>query len=224
MVSMIKPIRPCLLAGLLAGMAPALWAQDVNLLVRHTSVSLGADGVKRTAEFAERFYRRPQLVWIERVIPEGAHSAEEHAKGHKEHRHLDVTAAARWITSDDKGNPAIRLVSSEDKVVVDVAKTDYGNIGFDGSWIAAYHLLDPAVLQKMTAAKAVGDTTTYTRNDKGAKVTVVWNHKLQYPVSVESVGTGGSRKTWVQPIAAPAVSPWTALKAYQKKDYADYLD
>ena len=47
---------------------------SLDLMVRHTSVSLGADGVKRTAEFSERVHRRPQMVWIERVIPPHAGS------------------------------------------------------------------------------------------------------------------------------------------------------
>lgn len=218
------------LAGSLLAAAPWAAAQatgsgpSLDLLVRHTSVSLGADGVKRTAEFSERVHRRPQMVWIERVIPPHAHSEEEHAKGHKAHKHLDVAAAARWITRDEHGETRLRLVSAEDKVVIDIARTDYGNVGFDGAWPAAWHLIDPAVLQQLKAAAPVGDTTTYTRQDANGRLTVVWNHKLMVPVSVESSGPQGSRKTVVQTIAAPANPPWTRLDGYGKKDYSDYLD
>lgn len=197
---------------------------SLDLQVRHTSISLGADGVKRTAEFSERVHRRPQMVWIERVIPPHAHSEEEHAKGHQAHKHLDVAAAARWVTRDERGEPRLRLVSAEDKVVIDIARTDYGNVGFDGSWPAAWHLIDPTVLQQLKAAAPVGDTTTYTRQDAHGRLTVVWNHKLMVPVSVESSGPQGSRKTVVQTIAAPATPPWTRLDGYGKKDYSDYLD
>lgn len=197
---------------------------SLDLLVRHTSVSLGADGVKRTAEFSERVHRRPQMVWIERVVPPHAHSDEEHAKGHKAHKHLDVAAAARWVTRDERGEPRLRLVSAEDKVVIDIARTDYGNVGFDGSWPAAWHLIDPAVLQQLKAAAPVGDTTTYTRQEANNRLTVVWNHKLMVPVSVESSGPQGSRKTVVQAIPAPATPPWTRLDGYGKKDFSDYLD
>jgi len=229
--------RHLLQAGLACGLAAlAPWASaqggaqgvgsgpSLDLQVRHTSVSLGADGVKRTAEFSERVHRRPQMVWIERVIPPHAHSDDEHAKGHKAHKHLDVAAAARWITRDERGEPRLRLVSAEDKVVIEIARTDYGNVGFDGAWAAAWHLIDPAVLQQLKAATPVGDTTTYTRQDANGRLTVVWNHKLMVPVSVESSGPQGSRKTVVQTIAAPATPPWTRLDGYGKKDYSDYLD
>jgi hypothetical protein len=215
-------------ALLLAGIAPAIQAQDLNLLVQHTSASLGADGVKRTFEFSELVYRRANWVWVERVMPDvahsGAHSADDHAKAGTEHRHLDVAAAARWISRGADGATEVRLVSTEDKAVVDIARTEYGNIGFDGSWIAAYHLIDPAVLQKMNAVKVDGDLTTYARNDNGSRVTVVWNHRLQFPASVESSGPGGSRKTMVRQVPAPKLEPWNKLHGYQSRDYSDYLD
>ena len=215
--------RTVLAACALAAALPAL-AQDADLLVRHTIVSAGADGVKRTTEFSERVVRRQDQVWVERIVPAGWHSAAEHAAGDHGHKHLDVAAAARWIRRDAAtGKPALRLASAEDKVLVDVAPTDYGNVGFDGSWMAAYHLIDPASLKGLQDTGTRGDLTTYVSREPGRTLKVVWNRKLQLPVSVESSQGPSSRKTVVQVQPTRAV-PWDATAAYQKKDYSDYLD
>ena len=213
-----------LMAVMLAGFAQTIQAQNLNLLLQHTSVAFGADGVKRTFEFSEHVYRRAQWVWVERVMPDAPHSEQDHPHEGAEHRHLDVAAAARWVSRNANGVTALRLVSSEDKAVVDIAPVEYGNVGFDGSWETAYHLIDPAVLKRMKAGKLDGDLRTYERSEQGAKLTVVWNERLQFPVSVESSGTGGLRRTVVRQLPAPKVEPWNSLSGYQNKDYSDYLD
>lgn len=220
-------LRPTLIAAALAACGaaalPAL-AQDADLLVRHTIVSAGADGIKRTVEFSERVVRRQDQVWIERIVPAGWHSAHEHAAGDKGHRHLDVSAAARWVQRGQDGRPSLQLASAEDKVLVDVAPTDYGNVGFDGSWTAAYHLIDPASLKALKPTGRNGDLTTYTSQEPGRTLKVVWNQRLQYPVLVESTQGASSRKTAVQAQPPAATPPWNATRSYQKKDYSDYLD
>jgi hypothetical protein len=51
------------LAALLACfMALPAAAQDVDLLVTHTTVAAGADGIKRSTEFSERMVRREDQV------------------------------------------------------------------------------------------------------------------------------------------------------------------
>lgn len=202
---------------------PAL-AQDADLLVRHVIVSAGGDGIKRTTEFSERVVRRQDQVWIERIVPPGWHAGHEHAAGDQAHKHLDMAVAARWLQRDKAGKPALRLASAEDKVLVDIAPTDYGNVGFDGSWTAAYHLIDPASLKKLKAVGTTGDLTTYTSKEKDRTLKVVWNDRLQYPVLVESSSGPSSRKTMVQARPAGAALPWDATKGYQRKDYSDYLD
>ena len=46
--------------------ATAACAQDVELLVKHTAVSYGPDGVKRSTEFSERVSRAKDSLWISR--------------------------------------------------------------------------------------------------------------------------------------------------------------
>jgi hypothetical protein len=210
-----------LLSGALA--LPAA-AQDVDLLVRHSTLSAGADGVKRSTEFSEQVVRRGNQVWVERVVPEGWHPAGAHVHADKDHKHLDVVVAARWITRDAGGALRVRLASRTDRVLVDVDKTDFANIGFDGSWPAAYHLMDPAALKGMQRAGKKGDLTTYLSVDKTRKLKVVWNDKLNVPVLVESVSGASSKKTVVEVKPAARTLPWQVTQQYTRKDYSDYLD
>jgi hypothetical protein len=213
------------LAALLACcMALPAAAQNVDLLVTHTTIAAGADGIKRSTEFSERMVRRDNQVWIERVVPQGWHLAIDPAHADKEHKHLDVAVAARLITHDDAGKLRVRLASRQDKVLVDVDKTDFANIDFDGSWLAAYHLIDPAALKGMKPGGTKGDLTTYLSADKARQLKVVWNDKLNVPVLVESVSGASSKKTVVE-IKPPARAlPWQVTQQYTRKDYSDYLD
>ena len=209
-------------AALLAGAAAS--AQDVELLVKHTAVSNGPDGVTRSTEFSERVSRVRDTLWISRVLPKESHSDHDHAKGGKEHKHIDVTTASRWISRDASGAVQMRLVPNNEKVVVAVSKSDYGNVGFDGSWAAAWSLVDPAALKRMKPVGVAGDLTTYVQTQQGRSVKVVWNSKLQMPVSVESNDKTSRRQTLVQVVSSAPARPWDNLQGFTQKDYSDYLD
>ena len=101
----------------------------------------------------------------------------------------------------------LKLVPNDDKVLVTVTQTDYGNVGFDGSWAGAWSLIDPAMLKRMKATKAEGDLTTYTLDKPDGKLRVAWNAKLQLPVRVESSDKSSRRQTRVQVLASPASLP-----------------
>ena len=212
------------LAGAVLMVFSHAWGQDVELLVRHSEVSSGADGVRRTAEFSERVSRSGDTIWISRVLPAGAHSEHEHPGGGTQHKHLDVATASRWITRGADGATQMRIVPNGDKVVVNVGKTDYGNVGFDGSWAAAWHLMDPAALSRMTTGRVVGDLTTFTLRDKNRTVKVVWNSRLQVPILVETASGSSRRQTVVEVLGPSPARPWEKLKAFAQKDYSDYLD
>ena len=224
---MRRAVIQTLRAGL-AGMAllvlPHAHAQTFELLVKHSAESQGADGVKRSTEFSERLIRTPDSVWISRVLPSSAHSGHDHAKAGKAHKHLNASTASRWITRAANGDIALRLVPNDEKLLVNVTKTDYGNVGFDGSWAAAWSLIDPATLKRMKAGPVAGDLTTYTLAEKDRLLKVVWNTKLQLPMRVESSDAGSRRQTVVQVLGAPASRPWDKLQGFTQKDYSDYLD
>ena len=205
-------------------------AQDVDLLVKHHSTAWGADGVTRSTEFSERMVRRGSAqagdIWVQRVLPHGAHSHEAHAQGGKAHKHLDVATAARWITRSTDGSLRLRLVPEGEKLWVEVAKVDWPNVGFDGNWLAAWNLIDPAVLNTMRGPATLSATVpiTYTSAKAGAKVTVRWSPKDGAPLAVESSTPTSQRKTTVQVLAKATQTPWQRTNGYTSKDYSDYLD
>ncbi|MBI2770426.1 MAG: hypothetical protein HYX47_12445 [Burkholderiales bacterium] len=106
--------------------------------------------------------RTKDNLWVSRVLPADSHSAGGHPKGDKAHKHLYVATASRWITRDATGKAQLKLVPAHGKVVVTVGKADYDSVGFDGSWDAAWGLIDAGTLKRMKPESTSGDLTTYT--------------------------------------------------------------
>lgn len=213
-----------LLAATLFSVAVAAPAGDANLLVDHEIKELTPDGVTRQLHFQERIYRRAGLVWIERVLPPGAHDTAEHAHGDHDHKHLDLAAAAKLITLDADKVARIKLVNTHDKVVINVPPAEYGNVGFDGSWDNAVHLLDPKQLKTMQPVP--GKAQSYQLTRAGTTIRVVWDAKGEFPRQVESDNASRTRHKLmrVRETSAPATAPWTTLQGYAQKEYSDYLD
>ncbi len=210
-------------ASALTSLACSVHAQNLELLIQHQSTSMGADGVERSSAFSERMTRSNDQIWIHRVIPANAPDEHAHA-GEKEHKHLEWQTAVRWISKEPNGAVKLRLVPRDEKFIVNVSKTDFENVGFAGSWSGSWNLMDPAVLKRMTLVSTKGDFKTYKTFDKGRQVDVVWNTKLDIPMSVESKDATSRNKTTVKLLAVSKAQPWDALKGYQSKDYTDYLD
>jgi hypothetical protein len=208
--------------------AATAFARDLDLLVEHRVKTVGADGVTRTTEFAEHVVRRKDQVWIERVIPAGARETKAHANSGHDDKHLDLGAAARWITLEGGKTLNIHLVNAEDKVVVSVPAAEYDSIGFDGNWDSAWHLLDPRQLQAMkpVAGDAPSGMRWYESDFGSLKVRVLWDEKSEIPRRVESGNKKGTTRKLmsVQNISPPKNLPWTLIGSYRQRDYTDYLD
>lgn len=206
----------------------AVAAPDISLEVSHKIVALTPDGTKRTAEFTETVDRQASTVWVARVIPPGFHREDEHKAGNaKSHKHADLSAATRWITLDKDGKVKLKLVAPHDKVIVDVAQAEFSTVGFDGSWAAAYHLIDPVVLKKLEPAEKQGDLQWYqTKGNKTPDLRILWNSVLEIPMKVEFRNPQGTsmRSTTVKVLAQTTKSPWSNLKGFNQKDYSDFLD
>ena len=52
-----------------AGWAGAVAAQDLDLRLEYRTVTVGLDGVTRSTEYVERFTRRADRIWAEKVMP-----------------------------------------------------------------------------------------------------------------------------------------------------------
>ena len=230
-------IRSLVLLALTACTSSAAFAapatdtgKPLALRVQHELSALGKDGVKRDVSFGERVYRKGDAVWIERELPQAvrhAHDEAEHAKGDRGHKHMDVSTAARWIERKSDGELTVRLVSDDMRRTFEVRPSDYGNIGFDGSWAAASHLLDPALLKTMKANGPARDgVQEYTASRGDERVTVQWDIAGQYPRLVQSLNAAGTQKkiTRVTTVATPANAPWNRARGYAQGEYSDLLD
>jgi hypothetical protein len=217
-------------AGLLLAAVLALpaWGVELAVKVEHEVSSLGADGVTRITRFGERLVRQDQQSWVSRILPPGAHDAQSHDAGGKNHKHMDVTAASRWVVRAADGSLRVRVVNAHDKVVVDVGAPDYANIGFDGQWTSASQLLDPTQLRRMKplARPAPAGARWYEGGGRDLQVAVLWDEQAQYPRRIESIGRSGQQHSTmvVTREAMPAVLPWTQLQGYVQKEYSDLLD
>jgi hypothetical protein len=208
----------------------SLAATDLALEVTHQSSSLGADGIKRDTLFTERVIRQGDTVWIERVIPAGAHTESEleKAKNPKGHKHADLNNAVRWIQKLPDGKLKLRLVALHDKVIVDVAPNEFANVGFDGSWAAAYHLIDPAFLKKLKPAQTEGASQWFfsAPSSSSNSVRILWTQKNEIPTSVLTQNVSGTTKrlTTVRVLSHSPSTPWRNLNQFVVKEYSDFLD
>jgi len=198
------------------------------LRVEHQLSSLGTDGIQRDVRFAERVYRQGDRVWIARELPPAsAHAEHDHTNAHAGHKHADVDTAPRWIERDAKGALTVRVVSDSQQKNYNVLPAEYSNIGFDGSWATAYHLLDPAALKGMRADGPVRNGVQTYRSAQGERtVTVDWDVAGQYPRRVESRNASGTQRklTRVTALPAPAAAPWVRSQRYAAADYTDLMD
>lgn len=219
---LLSTLAACILAP------AAAWAEDLALKLDHDVTTLSADGVTRITRFSERLIRRDNEAWLARVIPHGAHDESEHQTHNKSHKHMDVSAAARWVVKKDDGKLQVRIVNVHEKMVVDIAPVDYANIGFDGKWVSVSTLLDPEQIKRMKplSRTAPAGSRWYESGTKELKVLVLWDEKGQYPRRVESRSANGvSNSTLVvtrEPM--PATMPWSKLTGYAQKEYSDLLD
>ncbi len=211
------------LATVLAMHQPVM-AKDLELLVSHKSVVRGADGVVRTIEFKEKIVRTNDQVWIERVLPAGDHGHPKSAKGNHIHKTLDVESAVRWISRVDNNAVQMRLVPPNTKLLVNVGKVDYSNVGFDGSWTTAWNLLDPQTLKKMTLESTRPSTKNYVQSKGSRTIRVTWNTNINIPETITIADGSSERETKIQVISQKPTLPWVQVAKYAQKDYSDFLD
>jgi hypothetical protein len=209
----------------LAGPAPAS-ARDLALTLRHTSRSTDATGVTQTIEYGETFVRSGANVWRERILP--APAVHEHPSGDHGRKHLNVAAGARWIVAAGDASPSLMIVDRDERVVVEVDRVEWGNVGFDGSWPRAAQLVAPSDLAAMRPAgpERPDGTRWLERRSPQQVVRVLWDARLGYPLRVETRSLDGrtQRTTEALRIAMPAVRPWSTLDGYARKSFADYMD
>lgn len=220
---------PRMRIGLLALLANlALWAAPPALSARiaHTHRVETPDGMTKTTTFEERFYRTADRVWLERVLPPSP------AKGPSatEAPHLhpgDLGIAARYLIRKPTGELDLTFVHPA-RVKVHAESRDYPEVGFDGSWANAFHLLDPEHLKvlKPLPREAPKGARWYGTEDATKFLRVLWSTDWELPLRMEAGSPDGRRLniTEFQPGPLPATLPWDQLAGMGEKDYTDLLD
>ncbi|MBM7332934.1 hypothetical protein LL252_04570 [Alcanivorax marinus] len=216
-------------ALMLAMPVTAAWAQPAEALrVEYQQWQIGRDGVRQQMDYAETLYREENALWVEREIPEAAERQhDQHAHGGLGHKHADVIGAPLWIRRDDQGGLDVKLVDRHEKRLIDIAPPYYGNVGFDGHWAESWALADPRALAAMQPASIDEQGRETYQLDRGdQRITLVWDPKGRYAVSITAQGKQGlsGRTLRATPLAAPASMPWQGLADYRDRDYSDLLD
>jgi hypothetical protein len=211
---------------------PMPTAPALNLRLSYENHSIGHDGVIRDSRYTDLMYRRPNMVWIERELPESVRESEanghDHAFPYGGHAHDAAQGAPLLIKRDAAtGNVSVQVILHTLHRVIDVELAHYGNVGYGGSWPAAYWLIDPVALNRIEKQGTVQDGAQHYQLQKGERTTsVVWDVVGQYARSIEQRdehGTSIQRMT-ATPFTDPPQLPWQSLANYERGDYSDLLD
>ena len=124
-------------------------APELNLRVSYFTRTVGNDGVQRDTRYTNRMYRRQGMVWTEREMPAGLKESlthgHEHGHGpHAGHAHDEAQGAPLRVRRDADGTEHVEVVLEKTRRVIEVDRAHHGNVGYGGSWDAAYWLVTPA--------------------------------------------------------------------------------
>ncbi|PZQ78178.1 MAG: hypothetical protein DI563_01120 [Variovorax paradoxus] len=207
-------------------------APEVNLRVTHVSRSIGVDGVERESRYTNRVFRRTAMVWTERELPEGLRKSLDHGHSHAHgphagHAHDEAQGAPLRVTRDRDGKETVEVVLAKTRRVIEVDRAHHGNVGYGGSWDAAYWLISPASLQRMERVGAPkGGVQRYTLTQSENRMLVEWDVAGQFPRKIERSDAHGTSfyQLTATRLAKPDPAPWEASRGYARGDYSDLLD
>ncbi len=211
----------------------------LHLSIRYASFSIGRDGVERETRHANRMLRTADTVWIEREWPAAlresaghghAHAHEPagggHGAGHR-HAHDETLNVPLLLQRDAEGRIDVQSVLSDRRRVIHVDLAHYGNVGYGGSWPAAWSLIDPRALDGMAIIGAPKNGVQRYESREAERTTRVdWDIKGRYArqISVRDAHGTTWRTMTATPRPMPARLPWQALGDYSQGDYSDLLD
>ncbi|MFT3719811.1 hypothetical protein [Pseudorhodoferax sp.] len=224
-------------AALAHAQAPAATAAadagpTVHLLLQYESHSIGQDGVQRDSRHTDRMVRDGDRVWIERVLPqvlrdEAAHGHKPTPGPHAGHAHDEAQNAPLLLQRQADGQTLVQIVLREQRRVIEVEKGHHGNVGYGGSWAAAYWLIDPQALQRMEKLGPPRNGVQRYRLQQGERRTEVdWDLAGRYVRTLVQQDMHGlsSQRLTVKAQPLPARMPWDELQGYARGDYSDLLD
>lgn len=221
--------------------APTLPHQDLGAVISYETQAVSSEGVHKTLRYRDRFYRTTDHVWLERILP-AAHDEHEH-ENHAGHAHgdghhrldlhdINFETAAKFVSRPKQADSqaSIRYISREKELDIEVEAENYRTVGFNGSWDAAYYLIDPASLDRLKPSRrpAPAQARWYEGGDKESYLRVLWQERKGFPLRIESGRKDGSLRRVVditlRELPARGKLPWQNITGFTRKDYNDLMD
>ena len=204
-------------------------APDLAARIRYQDRVTSSDGIARENHWQEKWIRVGNQVWSQRLIPlplaRAYHASHDATPGHK---HFTHQMAARWVSRSDEGELQLRYADAWHNQLVEVPPEEYGQVAFTADWARLRHLVDPALLQGMTALDeaAPEQASWYEKREGRQRTRILWSSQWQLPLVVESASLDGYRsyrmEVTLKPL--PRQLPWQQLGGYQTLDLRDFFD
>lgn len=207
-------------------------APAIDLRLTYFNRAVGNDGVQRESRYTNLMYRRKGSVWTERELPAGLREsmAHDHSQAHGPHAghaHDEAQGAPLRVSRAADGQERVEVVLNETRRVIEVDRAHHGNVGYGGSWDAAYWLVTPASLKKMEPVGTVKAGVQRYRARQAEQTTLVdWDVAGQYPRRIERTGAHGLSHDLLTAtrLPGPLAAPWAASEKFDRGDYSDLLD
>ena len=204
----------------------------VDLRLTYFNRAVGNDGVQRESRYTNLMYRRKGSVWTERELPAGLREsmAHDHSQAHGPHAghaHDEAQGAPLRVSRAADGKERVEVVLNKTRRVIEVDRAHHGNVGYGGSWDAAYWLVTPASLARMEPVGKVKAGVQRYRARQAEQTTLVdWDVAGQYPRRIERTGAHGLSYDLVTAarLPGPLAAPWVASEKFDRGDYSDLLD
>jgi len=224
-------MKKIILATLIAAgqVQAATQAPPLDLRILYYSKVVTPEGVTREVRYEETMLRRPGHVWVARVLPPQSAAAQAEEREHRVHKHFNPVLLPRHVQlSGDKTR--LEYINARSKEVISVPPGEYGNVDFDGSWVNAYHMSDPKLVQAMPLSprkSTVSGARWREQVRSGGYRRVLWDEQRQIPLLIESGDQAATtfHRVEVQVQSGIATTlPWQQLQGYAQRDYGDFLD
>jgi len=169
--------------------------ENSSYKVEHYAMSVGRDGIKRETSYSENLYRQgSELIYVRNVPKSSSKKKDSH--GHHDERHFDSSLTPQLVTLKKNGEVAFAFLDLENKTRIEVSKTEFNSVGFSGSWVGSYSLVDPAIFKTMVKkgpGQPINSVWYEQVNDKGI-TRILWDEKNKIALEVELSSKDGLMK------------------------------
>lgn len=207
---------------------------DLDAVISYDTRITDRSGVTKTTHFQERFVRRADRIWAQRLLPAGVSTAPDpHAAMNAlaQHEDMDYGSASRYLSLNDKGEMELSCIDAANTMQVHIPRNNWNLVGFADTWTSAASLIEPTGLAEMkkTARRSeVKGAVWYEQIQDGKFVRVLWSPALQVAMRIESGTDNGlewrSTRLQPRPLTPASKLPWLLLDKLIQHDYEDFSD